>query len=32
MARMSAIYASEPGHDRDAPPEKAVTLGMRYAF
>lgn len=31
-ARVSAIYASQPGHDRDAPPEKALTFGMRYGF
>ena len=31
-ARVSAIYASEPGHNREAPAEKALTFGMRYGF
>ncbi len=31
-ARLSAIYAHEPRHDRNAPPEKAVTIGFHYRF
>ncbi|HWA23232.1 MAG TPA: S8 family peptidase [Caulobacterales bacterium] len=31
-ARVSATYASEPGHNREAPAEKALTFGMRYGF
>lgn len=31
-ARVSAIYATQPGHDRSARNEAAVTLGVRYGF
>jgi hypothetical protein len=31
-ARVSALYASQPGHDRSAPAAQALTFGMRYGF
>ncbi len=31
-ARVSALYARQPGHDRDAAAEQALTFGLRYGF
>jgi hypothetical protein len=30
--QVGAVYRSQPGHQRNAAPEKAVTMGLRYGF
>jgi Subtilase family len=30
--QVGAIYRNQPGHQRNAPAEKAVTMGLRYGF